>query len=76
MARNGNDDMDGVEKRLDAIINILLRQTKLQEGSSRAHIALLYSIGFSDSEIARVLGKTRGYVSSELALIRKAKKND
>jgi IS30 family transposase len=60
----------GVEKRLDAIINILLSQTQLQEEPTRNKIALLSSIGFSDSEIARILGRSRGYVSSELTLVR------
>ncbi len=68
--------MEGIEKRLDAIINILLRQTKLQEETSRRHIALLSSNGFSDIEIAGILGRTRGYVASELTQIRAKKKNE
>jgi hypothetical protein len=72
--RNASDE--GVERRLDAIINILLRQTRLQEESARDHIALLHSQGFSDIEIARILGRTRGYVSGERVKMRTAQKNE
>jgi hypothetical protein len=69
-----NAKLDGIERRLDAIIGILLKQTDLQERSSRDHIAMLSSMGFKDVEIARILGKTRGYVSGELVEIRKRKR--
>ena len=74
LSEQGNERLDGVERRLDAIIGILLKQTDLQERSSREHIAMLSSMGFKDVEIARILGKTRGYVSGELVEIRKRKK--
>jgi len=61
---------EGIEKRLDAIIHILLRQTEVQEMSTRKHIELLNRLGLRDSEIARILGRTRGYVASELSVIR------
>jgi hypothetical protein len=64
-------DTSGIERRLDAIIHILLRQTEMQEMSTRGRIELLSEIGLKDSEIARILGRTRGYVASELSLHRK-----
>ena len=64
-------DTKGIEKRLDAMIRILLRPTEVQEMSSRDQIALLYSTGLSDAEIANILGRTRGYVASELTALRK-----
>jgi IS30 family transposase len=74
MSQRDNDRFEGIERRLDAVIGILLKQTQLQEQPSRSHIALLSSMGFKDTEIATILGKTRGYVSSELVEIRKKKK--
>jgi DNA-binding CsgD family transcriptional regulator len=71
--KKGKKDLqwvEGIEKRLDAIIRILLKQTEVQESSSRAHIQLLSELGLSDAEIARILGRTRGYVASELSVIR------
>lgn len=74
LSEQDNARLDGIERRLDAIIGILLKQTDLQERSSRDHIAVLTSMGFKDAEIARMLGRTRGYVSGELVEIRKRKK--
>jgi DNA-binding CsgD family transcriptional regulator len=69
-------NMEKVEKRLDVVIHILLRQTQLQEMTSRDHINFLSSLGLRDVEIARILGRTRGYVASELSKIKsKSEKN-
>jgi hypothetical protein len=64
-------DTSGIERRLDAIIHILLRQTEMQEMSTRGQIELLSEIGLKDSEIAGILGRTRGYVAGELSLLRR-----
>jgi DNA-binding CsgD family transcriptional regulator len=61
---------EGIAKRLDAIIRILLRQTEVQEMSARGQIQLLEELGLSDAEIARILGRSRGYVASELSKMR------
>ena len=66
---------EGIEKRLDAIIRILLKQTEVQESSTRNHIQLLSEMGLADVEIARILGRSRGYVSSELTVIRSGGKS-
>ncbi len=64
-------DIGGIERRLDAIIHILLRQTEVQEMNARNQIEMLSRLGLSDQEIARILGRTRGYVASELSIIRR-----
>lgn len=67
----GHED---ITRRLDAIIRILLRQNAVQEMNALEQIMLLDSSGLKDREIAAILGRSRGYVSSELARIRKMKK--
>jgi hypothetical protein len=64
-------DTSGIERRLDVIIHVLLKQTEIQEMSSRGQIALLSQIGLKDTDIAGILGKTRGYVASELSILRR-----
>jgi len=74
MARKGTEETAstaGIERRLDAIIHILLRQTEVQEMNAREQIQVLDRLGLRDSEIARILGRTRGYVASELSIVRR-----
>jgi hypothetical protein len=70
------DKIDGLIKRLDILIYILLRHGNIQEMTSREHIGLLTSLGLRDVEIANILGKTRGYVASERTKIRARGVND
>lgn len=63
-------ETESIIKRLDTIIYILLRHNQLQEMTTRGHIALLTSLGLRDIEIAKILGKTRGYVASERSKIK------
>lgn len=73
---NTETNMEEVTKRLDVIIYLLLEQ-KRQGGTSRRDIIeQLTDLGLKDSEIARILGKTRSYVSSEVTLIKKTKKKE
>ena len=67
--------VERIEKRLDVIIRILLKQTEVQESSSRVHIQLLSDLGLTDAEIAKILGRTRGYVASELSVMRSGGKS-
>ena len=62
---------ESVGRRLDAIIHVLLRGSSVQEMSTRDHIELLSRHGLRDVEIAGVLGRTRGYVASELSILRR-----
>ena len=63
--------LDDVIKRLDTLIYILLRHGRIQEMTTREQIELLTSLGLRDIEIARILGKSRGYVASERTKIKK-----
>lgn len=72
---NAQVNVAEVTKRLDVIIYLLLEQ-KRQAGTSRRDIIKeLTHLGLKDSEIAGILGRTRGYVSSELTQIKKTNKN-
>jgi len=74
MAKKRSDEgasTAGIERRLDAIIHILLRQTEVQEMSTRKQIEVLDRLGLRDSEIAGILGRTRGYVAGELSVVRR-----
>ncbi len=67
MKKKEAEQFEEINKRLDAIINILLRHNQLQEMTTREHIEILNSVGLRDAEIARILGRTRGYVAGELS---------
>lgn len=58
-SRGGNGDADGIQKRLDAIIRLLLeisthKGTPLELGDA---IRALCSAGLTPSEIGKILGK-------------------
>jgi DNA-binding CsgD family transcriptional regulator len=67
MTKDEKNDVTAITRRLDAIIHILIKHTQIQDMTARDQIILLRSIGLKDTEIASILGKTRGYVSSELS---------
>ncbi len=69
-------NMEEVTRRLDVIIYLLLEQ-KRQAGMSTRHIIKeLTTLGLKDWEVAKILGKTRSYVSSEITLIKKSSKKE
>ena len=74
MKQKENKGYEEVIKRLDALIRINLRQSQTQEMTARDQINLLNSIGLSYSEIAKILGRSEGYVASEISLGKKKKK--
>ena len=74
MDKEKNKGYEDVIKRLDALIRINLRQSQTQEMTARDQINLLNSIGLSYSEIARILGKSEGYVASEISINKKKKR--
>lgn len=59
-----NANFKEVISRLDAIIRILLRQSQIEEMNTGEQILILNSAGLSDSDIAKIIGKTRNYTSS------------
>ena len=69
-----NADFESINKRLDAIIMILLNQTKFQEETLKEKISRLNSFGFDSNEIALILGTTAGLVSKERSLLKGGKK--
>jgi DNA-binding CsgD family transcriptional regulator len=70
MAKGEKTDVTAITRRLDAIIHILIKHTQIQEMTARDQIILLRSVGLKDAEIASILGKTRGYVSSEVSKVK------
>lgn len=69
-------DTEIISKKLDAIIAILMNQTKIQEENSKEKIARLIKLGFDNSEIANILGTTYNVVGKERSLQKKRLKND
>jgi hypothetical protein len=71
---NEEINVEEVTKRLDVIIYLLLEQKRQAGVSKKQIINELSTLGLKDWEIARILGKTRSYVSSELTQIKKPNK--
>lgn len=71
---NSEMNIDEVTKRLDIIIYLLLEQKRQAGMSNRDIIKELTNLGLKDWEIAKILGKTRSYVSSEVTQIKKPNK--
>ena len=65
-------DLQEITKRLDVIINLLLKQNN--EMKTKEMIAKLRDTGLQSSEIAGILHKTPNFVSKELSLLKKATK--
>ena len=64
-------NLEEITKRLDIIIGFLMEQAQEKSGASnREIIGRLSESGLKDTEIANILCRTRGYVSSELVKYR------
>lgn len=59
---------EDIKKRLDALIAIDLIKKDL---SMREQIRILNNVGLNYREIAKILGKSEGYVSSEITLLKR-----
>jgi DNA-binding NarL/FixJ family response regulator len=66
-----NDDNIEINKRLDAILSVLLQHTKIQEETTREKITRLSNLGFDNQEIAKILNTTAGSVSKERSIMKK-----
>ncbi len=66
-------DDDELVKRLDALIYLGMNQARLNDMTSEQKIRELKGLGFTDTEVAKIIGKTRGYVSSVTSGLRKRK---
>ena len=65
--------LGSIDRKLEVIVALLLRLIPAKDEVSplREQIGTLHGLGLRPSEIARVLGRTGGYVNKELAGLRK-----
>jgi len=74
---NKEIDLGEITKRLDIIIYLLIKQTQEKgESTKKDMIAELFEWGLKDHEIAKILGRSRSYVASEITKFKKYKKKD
>jgi hypothetical protein len=71
-----NDSVISINKRLDAIISILLNPAKFQESTLKEKIVYLNSLKFDNYEIANLLNTTESLVAKEKSLAKKGKIHD
>lgn len=64
-------NFEDITKRLDVIIYLLLDKKRNEGKSNREIIKELSELGLKDTEICKMLGKSRSYVAKELTLIKK-----
>ena len=64
-------DDEAIVKRLDALIYLTLNVARLKDLTSEQKIQELKGLGFTDVEVAKIIGKTRGYVSSAVSRARR-----
>lgn len=73
MTDKGSSNSKDIIKRLDVVIYLLLKQSQEQDATTRQMIKELNDIGLKDYEIAKIFGKSRSYISSELTLLKRLK---
>jgi len=66
--------IESIVKRLDVIINLLLKQDAEKGASARDHIEQLSLQGMDYKEIAKVFGRSPSYIASELTQIKKKRR--
>lgn len=71
-----NAIINSINKRLDAIISILLNPVKFQEYTLKEKIVHLDSLKFDYLEIAKILNTTESLVAKEKSLAKRGKKHD
>ena len=64
---------NNIKKELQAVIGILLNQSKIQEWTLGDKIRYLSSMGYDNNEIAKMLDTTYGMVAKEKSKGKKAK---
>ena len=67
MSEINNTRLEKINKNLEFLIYINLRQNDISEMTTGAQFFLLKRFGFSDGVIADLFGKSKSYVSSEIA---------
>jgi hypothetical protein len=66
-----SDENDWLRKRLDMVIQLLLEMAPGGAASTTRKIERLLALGFSQSEVAQVVGKKVNYVSAVVAGMKK-----
>jgi hypothetical protein len=78
-SRRMTDDRGGTDRRLDAIIRLLMDGQRAQDKGKKLtkneQVLILDSVGLTDAEIGRIVGWPAKDVGSKLSKLRKAKKN-
>ena len=64
---NENKSLDNINQRLGILIYLELRRREIDEMTAGEQIFLLKRFGFSDGEIAKLFGKSKSYISGEIA---------
>jgi|SRR5882672_3887735 len=67
-----DDDNEWLRKRLDMIIQLLVEMAPGGAASTTRKIERLLALGFSQSEVAQVVGKKVNYVSAVVAGMKKS----
>lgn len=67
---------NNIKKELQAIVGILLSQSKIQQWSLGDKIRYLSSMGYDNPEIANMLDTTYNMVAKEKSKGKKEKKNE
>jgi hypothetical protein len=67
-----SDDLDWLRKRLDVVILLLLESSPGGADSTTRKIERLLALGFSQPEVAQVLGKKLNYITAVIAGKKKA----
>lgn len=70
MKKTDKEADEYIKKRLDALIAINLIKIK-EDVQMREQIRILNNVGLNYREIAKILGKSEGYVSSEITLLKR-----
>jgi len=63
--------LEEIKHRLNALLAINIAQLRKEKMTMREQIKLLNNLGLKYDEIAHIIRRSEGYVSSELAIMRK-----
>ncbi len=71
MLEAGETAVHGLERRLDAILYVLMNLKRFEGLSAEQRILEIRRLGFTDSEVARMIGRSRSYVASAMSRARR-----
>ena len=70
-----NEYLKEISRKLDIIIRLIILQ-QIKNKPVKEQIIELYKLGFSNKEIARMLGKSESHVAKEISIYRKQIKEE